>query len=103
MDEDDLKFFREILGENTFGGSFGFVNSSNYNMFCCEEAIIIAEFLRTKDKIIEFSKSDFKTQLEMIPILDKSHSNNTFTTSCNLAILYLPMLRDKTIDSIVKD
>jgi len=98
MTTQDLDFFKEKLGDLNEG--FGY----EYNIFCCEQAIIIATALQTKDKIIEFNKADSNTQFKMVPGLSDDHSGNTFGMSCKIAIAYIPRLienvRDEKIDII---
>ena len=72
-----------------------------YNRFCCEQGILIAESLKTKDKIIEFHKMDWDNQKKLVPGLDDGHSGNTFSSACKLAIAYLPRIRDKRIDEVI--
>lgn len=96
MTLEDSNFFNELLGDSINEG-FG----KEYNIFCCEQAVVIAESLKTKEKIAEFFKLNYDI-LEMVPLLSDDHSGNTFGMSCKLAIAYLPMLRDKKIDEIIK-
>lgn len=97
MTIEDSNFFNELLGDSINEG-FG----KEYNIFCCEQAVVIAESLKTKEKIAEFFKLNYDIQKEMVPLLSDDHSGNTFGMSCKLAIAYLPMLRDKKIDEIIK-
>ena len=98
MKIEDLDFFKEKLGDLNEG--FGY----QYNIFCCEQAIIIANSLKTREKINEFHKADWNTQSKMVHGLSDDHSGNTFYMSCRLAIVYLPRiienLRDDKINII---
>jgi len=101
MNNNDLQFFKELLGESINEG-FGY----EYNIFCCEQAVIIAETLKTKEKIIEFYKADYPNQKKMVPLISEDHSGNTFEMSCRLSISFLPQLkanqRDQKIDGIIE-
>lgn len=96
MTKDERKFFEEIVGGDLDVG-FGL----EYNLFCCEQGILIAETLKTKEKIIEFHKAKWEDQKKMVPIISDDHSGNTFGMSCHLAIAYIPMIRDKKIGEIL--
>ena len=87
MTEEDKKYF-ESKGFN-FKSGFG----EEYNTFVCDEAIIIAKELKTKDDIIKFHKLHPDEQKKMVPLLDmKAHSGNTLDMSCRFALAYLPKL-----------
>lgn len=60
-----------------------------YEMFCCEQAVIIAETLKTVDAIRAFKGKSWDDQKRLCPKLDEGHSGNTFGCSCSLAIMYL--------------
>lgn len=100
MTQEDRQFFESIFGDLSQG--FGL----EYNLFCCEEGILIAQTLETKEKIVEFNKMDWNEQLKLVPGLNNGHSGNTFDMACEFAISYLPQLlmnkRDERIDTIVK-
>lgn len=98
MSKDDIEFFKSI--GVTFGseGPMG----DRYNMFCCEQAILITETLRTKEKIVAFHETrSWDEQRTMVPLVSDDHSGNTFNMACKLTIHYIPMLRDKRIDDIL--
>ncbi len=95
MTEQDKEFFESLVGDLNEGMGLG------YNRFCCEQGILIAESLKTKDKIIEFHKMDWDNQKKLVPGLDDGHSGNTFGSACKLAIAYLPRIRDKRIDEVI--
>lgn len=60
-----------------------------YEVFCCKQAVEIAEGCKTRENIEEFKKLDFKEQKKSVPNLDDGHSGNTFGCACALAVLYL--------------
>lgn len=97
MRKEDLEFFENLVGKENISGGFG----RNYNLFCMEQGIIIAESLRNRQSIIDFNDMDFDNQKRLVPGLSSDHSGNTFGMSLRFAIAYLPMLRDKKIDSIL--
>jgi len=65
------------------------VEYESYEMFCCEQAVEIANALQTKEAIKEFADLDWEKQKEKVPNLDGGHSGNTFGMSCRLAYWYL--------------
>ena len=95
MTQEDRDFFESIVGDLNSGMGEG------YNRYCCEQAIIIAESLRNKDKIVEFHKMGWGEQKALVPGLDDGHSGNTFGVACRLAIAYLPRIREKRIDEVI--
>lgn len=60
-----------------------------YEIFCCEQAVIIAETLRDSNKIKELHDASWEEQLKMVPSLSYEHSGNTFGVACTLAKAYL--------------
>ena|ERR1022692_473374 len=100
MTKEDRAFFEEKSGGLDAGMGL------QYNVFCCEQAVIIAETLRTKEKILEFNKAGWDEQKKMVPLLDDGHSGGTFSMSCGLAMAYIPrlkeILRDNKISEILK-
>ena len=77
-----------------------------YEMFCCEQAVVIANALKAsphdikaktnaeiemfyKGLFTEFMKSSYDSQRARVPKLDDGHSGNTFSGACNLAYNYL--------------
>ena len=91
MNNSDLEFFKSIGVKFDYKDDMG----NRYITFCCEQAILISETLRNKEKIEAFE------QKKMVPGISDDHSGNTFTQACKLAIHYIPMLRDKRIDDIL--
>lgn len=60
-----------------------------YEMFCCEQAVLIANACKTIDGVNEFYKMKWEDQKKQVPELSDGHSGNTFGVSCKLAALYL--------------
>jgi hypothetical protein len=94
MTDSDRKFFESIFDLNS---NFGL----EYNLFCCEEAILISNKLQTKEKIVEFAKMSSTEQYKIVEGLSSDHSGNTFNMSCLLAISYLPNIREEKINVII--
>jgi hypothetical protein len=65
------------------------VDYESYELFCCEQALVIAKSCETKEKIQEFGDMDWKEQKELVPDLADGHSGNTFGCSLQLAYQYL--------------
>jgi hypothetical protein len=59
----------------------------SYEMFCCTQAVKIAEAFKGKPKDIfdVFVKAEWADQLKMVPGLEDGHSGNTFGAACQLA------------------
>lgn len=103
MTTEQRKFFEEEVYDGKINeGGLGL----EYNLFCCEQGIVISEALKSKDEIIKWYKLGWDEQVKLVPGLDNGHSGNTFEISCRLAIQYLPMLkvikRDETINKILE-
>jgi hypothetical protein len=60
----------------------------SYEMFCCKEAIKIANALKTVDAVKNWKDLNWEEQKKLVDIND-GHSGNTFGCSVNLAFLYL--------------
>lgn len=56
-----------------------------YELFCCEQAVVIATALKTAEAIREFYNLPYEQQREKVPAIDGGHSGNTFGASCLLA------------------
>lgn len=65
------------------------VDLEAYELFCCEQAVLIADSLDNPELIKEFKEKTWDEQIEIIPKLDDGHSGNTFNMSCYLAYWYL--------------
>jgi hypothetical protein len=98
MRKEDKDFF-ESMGINLYDG-MGYA----YNRFAISEGILIAEILRDKDKIMEFSNLSFDEQRKIVPISD-NHSGGTWGIAIRAAIVYLKKIkiddRDDKIDKIM--
>lgn len=101
MKSEDLEFFENLVGKENLDKGFG----REYNLFAMEQAIVIADALRTKEAIIEFKDKSWDEQKKLVPGLDDGHSGNTFGMASIFAIAYLPQLlvnlRDERIDSVI--
>lgn len=60
-----------------------------YELFTCEQAVLIANALRTPEKVKEYHDLPWEKQKELVPGLDDGHSGNTFGCACLLAHHYL--------------
>ena len=60
-----------------------------YEMFCCKQALILAEELKTVDALKEFHAMDYEDQRKRVPALSDQHSGNTFGCSCSLAAWWI--------------
>ena len=65
------------------------VDHLGYELFTCEQAVVIATALKTADAIARFYKLDYAVQKTLVPGLDACHSGNTFGCACALAKTYL--------------
>jgi hypothetical protein len=60
-----------------------------YELFCCEQAYLLASTLGTYEKLNEFAKKEWEEQRKEFPGLSDEHSGNTFGFSVRLAYHYL--------------
>lgn len=81
-------FQERIYGLRKAGKEFNGENES-YEVFCCEQAIVIAKSLKTREKVYAFAELTFQEQMLLVPELSDDHSGNTFKTACDLAIFYI--------------
>lgn len=56
-----------------------------YELMCCEQAVILADRLKTVESLAEFRSLPWEKQREAIPELDEDHSGNSFGFACRLA------------------
>lgn len=56
-----------------------------YELFCCTEAVKIANACKTAENVGKFKKGESK----LVPDLSNDHSGNTFDCACGLARIYL--------------
>ncbi len=76
---------RFLLVKPGWGGEFG-----GYELFVCQEAVRIAEGLKTEEAIRSFAASDIEEQRRRLPGLGfAEHSGNTFGAACRLAIAFV--------------
>lgn len=61
----------------------------SYELFCCEQAVVIATALKTTDAIVAFRKLPWAEQKAAVTGLDDGHSGNTFGAACMLARLLI--------------
>lgn len=67
-----------------FGWRFGM-----YELSCCEDAVRIADTLRTEDAIRTWFSQDWEAQQETVPGLFDGHSGNSFAQATYLARVFL--------------
>lgn len=61
-----------------------------YELFCVEQAVVIADALQTPEAIDHFHRlNSWAEQKEAVPGLDGGHSGNTFGCACSLAKAYV--------------
>ncbi len=66
------------------------VDYESYEMFCCKEAIKIANgLIELRISVKEFQDMSWDEQKENVPDLDEGHSGNAFGMSCRLAHWYM--------------
>ena len=58
----------------------------SYEMFCCQEALVIAKYCGSAEGVREFNTSSYDEQSKVI---SDQHSGNTMGTACTLAYWYL--------------
>jgi len=65
------------------------VDYEAYELFCCEQAVFIANACKTPEMVQEFKAKNWHEQILQVPELSDGHSGNTFGASCALAYWYL--------------
>ena len=65
------------------------IDYEEYELFCCEQAVIIAKGCKTKEAVQVFKEKKWKEQIKQIKKLSSDHSGNTFGCACYLAYWYL--------------
>jgi hypothetical protein len=65
------------------------IDYESYELFCCEQAILIANACKTPEAVKEFGQKKWEEQLKQVPELSDGHSGNTFGAACHLAFWYL--------------
>lgn len=61
----------------------------SYELFSCEQAVLIASTVQTAEALQDFIKADWEAQKLLVPGLSDQHSGNTFGMACRLAHWYL--------------
>jgi len=64
----------------------------SYELFCCEQAVVIADALGSPDAVDRFRDQNWEEQKAAVPGLDEGHSGGTFGGACRLAKFYLESL-----------
>jgi len=64
-------------------------NFGDYELFCCEQAVKLADYFKNDEALLAWDKLDYKEQEKQCPVLDKGHSGNTFEVSVRLSHWYL--------------
>lgn len=69
----------------------------SYEMMCCTQAVMIANYFKAEKDIRWWKNLDYKQQKKWLPGLDDGHSGNSFGCAVHLAILYVtkPALVEK--------
>ena len=60
-----------------------------YEIFCCEQAVKIAEALKTGARITDFERAQFDERMKMVPEFSDTHSGNTAAVAIGLAFVYV--------------
>lgn len=81
------KFFRERI--ERFRKVMPGFRHEDYEVFCCEQAILFAEKLQTPEALSAFSQCSPEEQMKIVPGLSKEHSGNTFGQALKLAHISL--------------
>jgi len=80
--QERIRQFREFNPE--WGHKF-----EGYELFVCEQAVMMADKLKTSEAIKDFHKASWEEQKEQVPEISCDHSGNTFGSSCSLASVFL--------------
>jgi len=65
------------------------IDYESYELFCCEQAVLIANACKTPKEVRIFKEKIWDEQVEQVKGLDDGHSGNTFGASCSMAYWYL--------------
>lgn len=60
-----------------------------YELFSCEQAVVFAEALKTKEALAEFGKLPYEEQMKLVPAMSDGHSGNTFGAALRLAFWFV--------------
>jgi hypothetical protein len=61
----------------------------SYEMLVCDDAVRMADALKTPAEVERFRDLDYKEQRRLVPGLDEGHSGNSFYCALRLAHLYV--------------
>jgi len=61
----------------------------SYELFCCKQALLIANALKTPEAIKAFSEKPFHEQEKEVLFLSDEHSGNSFAVAVKLAFFYV--------------
>lgn len=82
--------FRERLDKFQRDGGQKFRRDyEGYELFCCEQAVVIADALKTEAAIAAWRDLPWGVQQTQVPGLSDQHSGNTFGAACALARFYV--------------
>lgn len=82
--------FRERIEKFQRDGGHEFRRDyEGYELFCCEQAVAIAEALKTVEALDAWRTLPWGAQLTQVPALSDGHSGNTFGAACALARHYI--------------
>lgn len=82
--------FRERIEKFQRDGGHAFRRDyEGYELFCCEQAVVIADALKTPEALAAWRELPWEQQKAQVPQLGDGHSGNTFGCACGLARLYL--------------
>lgn len=81
--------FQERINKFRYNNDRFRVDYESYELFCCEQAVLIADQCKTADEVQLFAKKGWDDQLKQVPGLSHDHSGNTFGSACHLAYWYL--------------
>ena len=83
-------FFRERIAKFQRDGGYHFRRDYEaYELFCCEQAVVIADALHTREAIDAFAAAPWEEQTRMVSGLSNDHSGNTFGAACQFARTYI--------------
>lgn len=83
------KIFQERIDKYRQNNPRFRVDYEGYELFCCGQAVVIAEGCKTAKGVEKFKKLKWEQQKKMVKKLDDGHSGNTFGASCALAYWFL--------------
>ena len=83
------KIFQDRIDRFRQNNSRFRIDFEEYELFCCEQAVAIANACGSAEEVREFAQKDWDEQKAQVPGLSDGHSGNTFGCSCRLAYFYL--------------